>query len=503
MKSNTKRIIFITTLHGIKQSITIESDKLKKWSNKSDYIHILLNINEVTENEENKNNEENEENKNNEENEDMELNLCEIVDIYTLLNIFNYFETGTIHNQPNSKSMLLNGLAYFGIDSIVLNSIKKGLGMIWKLSDIDSELNRDELTLLNNVNSLIYQYNCIFEKESKDVNEKESKDVNEKESISQQLKFIDDILILNTDTYNLLYERLYENVPNIVNKIYEMLNNTNQKIHPEFDLSFIKQEFNKHSYNIFDGIEDCVVTGGMVSKHFTYNSYFIDTDYDVFITTRDSKRALEIIKTLYNRLSAKMKTYIIKTKNTITLYNTKFEIQIITKLHNSIAEVLTHFDLDSCCVGYCNGNLYALPRFIRSLAYSGNIFDPDRQSPSYIHRLKKYMKRGFTIYIPGLRKTDTSYNKDNYLIQKLREKTDRFEKDSDYCDFFVYMKNRNNKEIKEVLEQFHDNNKYMDTYQINDIEDILKPDFKVNWNLKRRESNIDYYQDMYHCEYIL
>jgi hypothetical protein len=186
------------------------------------------------------------------------------------------------------------------------------------------------------------------------------------------------------------------------------------------------------------------------------------------------------------------------------LYNSKYEVQIITKFYNNITEVFTHFDLDSCCVGYSNGKLYALPRFIRSLAYSGNVFDPNKNSPSYIHRLKKYNKRGFNIYIPGLDKNDTDYNKNNSIVKMLREKSDRFEKDSDYCDFFVCMKNRNNKEINEILDYFHNRNKFLDTFQIENIDDIfIENKFNFNWNVTSKLIKNDYYKDMYFSNYII
>ena len=314
-------------------------------------------------------------------------------------------------------------------------------------------------------------------------------------------------ILLNKDTYNTLYEKLYLNFP-IVKKQYQTFN-VQQNIYPEFDLSFIKQEFEKHSNNIFNDIEDCVITGGMVSKHFTYNNYFTDTDYNVFLICNNVKRALEIIKILYDRLNSKFKTYILKTKNTITLYNSKYEVKIFTNLYKNITQVFTQFDLDSCCVGYSNGYLYGLPRFIRSLAYSGNIFDPDNKSSNYIYRLKKYIKRGFTLFVPGLNKNDKDYNKENYIVKQLRVKTDKNEIDSDYSSL-VFMKNKNNKEIVELLDYYHNKNKYLDVYDINDINNIgdigdIYESFNkkiTNYNSINNNKNEDYYKDMYFCNYI-
>jgi hypothetical protein len=468
--NSIKKIKFITKYYEIENSIVIEAQQLHKWRKVSEYIDVILN----SDNDE----------------EILEINLSKIVDMYSLLIIFNFFETEKIHNVDcHQKFSILNGLAYFGIKSHILNSIKKGFGLVWKLTHIDAEIQNTEHQLKTELEII--------------------KKISDQNKQKLHYENMDNNIILNKDTYNVLYENLYNSMTNGSKTgkekcNYETLSNFCQKIHPEFDLSFIKQEFEKLSLNIFKDIPDCVVAGGMISKHFTYNSYFIDTDYDVFLLTNNQKRAFEIVKLLYERMNSKIKTYILKTKNTVTLYNSKYEVQIITKFYNNITEVFTHFDLDSCCVGYSNGKLYALPRFIRSLAYSGNVFDPNKNSPSYIHRLKKYNKRGFNIYIPGLDKNDTDYNKNNSIVKMLREKSDRFEKDSDYCDFFVCMKNRNNKEINEILDYFHNRNKFLDTFQIENIDDIfIENKFNFNWNVTSKLIKNDYYKDMYFSNYII
>ena len=448
------KIVFNTEFHGIPNHIVVEKNKLDKWRQVSEFIDVLM--------------------ASYHNDETLQLYLKDIVDLYSLIMIFNFFDTNKINIlESDYKLKVLNGLAYFGIKPDILNSIKKGFGLVWKLCNVDIKMNNDEKELKNNIKIV--------------------------QNIDD-LNKIDNQLILNKDNYNLLYEKLHENYQ-IVKSQYETIN-TIHNIYPEFDLSFIKKEFERMSNNIFNDLDDCIVTGGMVSKHFTYNTYFIDTDYDVFLFTKSEERAIQIIKTLYNRLSIKMKTHIIKTKNTITLYNNKYEVQIITKFYNSIADIFTNFDLDCCCVGYNKGNLYALPRFIRSLAYSGNIFDPERQSPSYINRLKKYVKRDFSLYIPGLKKNDPDYNKDNFIVRKMRERTDKFEKDSDYCDFFVLMKNRDNEQINKVLENFHKKNKYLDTFEIKNIDDTGSK-VELNWNTEKIIKKEDYYKDMYFSNYVM
>jgi|694.fasta_scaffold102397_2 hypothetical protein len=460
------KIKFNVYYHNLLNSIFIEKNKLDKWRNVSEFIDVLMSTYH--------------------ENEILELDLTNIVDLYSLVTIFYFLDNLKIINvEIQYKHKILNGLAYFGINSNILNSIKKGFGLVWNINNIDLEIKNKEL-----------EYKVKIDKID-----------NIDKNNFQILKNMDIEILLNKDTYNTLYEKLYLNFP-IVKKQYQTFN-VQQNIYPEFDLSFIKQEFEKHSNNIFNDIEDCVITGGMVSKHFTYNNYFTDTDYNVFLICNNVKRALEIIKILYDRLNSKFKTYILKTKNTITLYNSKYEVKIFTNLYKNITQVFTQFDLDSCCVGYSNGYLYGLPRFIRSLAYSGNIFDPDNKSSNYIYRLKKYIKRGFTLFVPGLNKNDKDYNKENYIVKQLRVKTDKNEIDSDYSSL-VFMKNKNNKEIVELLDYYHNKNKYLDVYDINDINNIgdigdIYESFNkkiTNYNSINNNKNEDYYKDMYFCNYI-
>lgn len=469
-KKRINKIVFNSYYHGVSNFIVVEKNKLDIWRKKSEFIDVLMSSYN--------------------DDETLQLYLNDIVDLYSLIIIFNFFDTNKISSDIESeyKTKILNGLAYFGINSEILNSIKKGFGLVWKLYDIDNEINEKEKELKNKINEI--DKHIFYENFN-------TEDISKLYKLNEYKKLDEDIL-LNKNTYNLLYEKLHENF-SINKKQYEHINNTINNICPEFDLNFIKSEFEKLSNNIFNDLDDCVVTGEMLIKHFTYNSYFIDSSYNVYLFTKYETRALEIIKILYDRLNSKIKTYIIKTKNTITLYNKNFELKIITKLYNSITDIFTNFDLDCCCVGYSKGNLYALPRFIRSLAYSGNIFDPEKQSSNYIHRLKKYIKKNFSLFIPGMKKNDIDYNKNNYIIRKLREKTDVFEKDS---DFFVLIKNRDNKELHEILDHFHNKNKYLDVFEIQNINYLHNYLSNINWIVEKNIEKIDMYYDMYSSDYI-
>lgn len=449
-----KNIKFKVLYGGIQNEITIGEEKLKKWRNISEYIDTLMNLYH--------------------ESDTIEININHLIDLYGLLIVFEFFDTEKIMNIESciQKQKIFLCLSYFGIDSDILESVRKGYGLVWKLSDIDSDVKKQENELKEKINT----FNSEIDKD----------------------------ILLNTITYNDKYNFFRKNLQ-IVSKLYGTLT-FSQNIIPEFDIEFIKNKFEKMSNHLFDDIKECVVTGGMVSKLFTCTEYLSNINYDIFLITKDKNTALLVIKQIYERLNNIMKTYILKTKNTITFYNTKFEIQIVTKLYGSISEVFTDFDLDSCCVGYSNGNIYGFPRFIRSLAYSGNILDPERQSATYISRLKKYVKRGFTLYIPGLKRTDPYYNIDNYICKKLKEKIDCYNQ-SDYIDMIVYIKNRNYNEITETLEKYHKKGTFFDIFEIKDINHLMSSDYesiiKINWtDFIDNTCYQDFYKNMYFSKYI-
>ena len=240
-KKRINKIVFNTHYHGVSNFIVVEKNKLDNWRKISEYIDVLISSYH--------------------DDETLHLHLNDIVDLYSLIMIFNFFDTNKIIViEQEYKIKVLNGLAYFGIDPEILNSIKKGFGLVWKLCDFDTEINENEKQLKNRINDI----------NTGDLLKDEIVKLNE-------YKKIDENILLNKDTYNLLYENYHENFPNI-KKQYEPIN-TIKNIYPEFDLDFIKKEFERLSNNIFNDLDDCIVTGGMVSKHFTYNSYFVDNDY--------------------------------------------------------------------------------------------------------------------------------------------------------------------------------------------------------------------------------
>jgi len=174
-------------------------------------------------------------------------------------------------------------------------------------------------------------------------------------------------------------------------------------------------------YQLLNGFtyDNFVVAGGFIYHHDTYTQTTNNTtDLDLFITTKDYKKAIIAIRNIYKTVVAVNKMIPHQTRKVLISINQNalnflitvsinsirtytVNIQVILRLYNSIAQVISGFDIDSCCIAY-NGIFYTMPRFIRSQIYNYNIVDPERQSTTYSQRLTKYVQRGVDIAMPGL-----------------------------------------------------------------------------------------------------
>ena len=128
-------------------------------------------------------------------------------------------------------------------------------------------------------------------------------------------------------------------------------------------------------------------------------------DIDIFLITKNSEEATNKVHELLNHFKTKSKDCMfLRTPYFISVWDpeSQVEVQIILRLYNSIAQVISGFDLDSCALAFDGEKLYCMPRFIRAVQFGYNLVDPERQSPSYAARLKKYARRGFKVAIPGL-----------------------------------------------------------------------------------------------------
>jgi len=159
-----------------------------------------------------------------------------------------------------------------------------------------------------------------------------------------------------------------------------------------------------------------VIAGGSVFNAMTGNKCYIKKNYqdlDLFLITRDQEEAVNEIKRFAQAYQKICKGFmIIGTGLSITfVHNPNIfihksseyapTIQIVLRLYHNITQVISGFDLDSCCVAYDGNQIYAMPRFFRSLKRGYNLVDPERQSKNYSQRLIKYLDRGVGIALPG------------------------------------------------------------------------------------------------------
>ena len=149
-----------------------------------------------------------------------------------------------------------------------------------------------------------------------------------------------------------------------------------------------------------------VLAGGRIARTIA-SEKSIYADYDLFITTVNEELARTAIRNVYDTLVKHNHVQIWRSDKTITFYCTDgkhdmFEVQIIMKLHNSIVEVLSAFDLDSSAVAWDGNKLYCLPRFMRAYSLGYNLICPSRNSYNYGPRLRKYMGMGFRVAVVGI-----------------------------------------------------------------------------------------------------
>jgi hypothetical protein len=128
-------------------------------------------------------------------------------------------------------------------------------------------------------------------------------------------------------------------------------------------------------------------------------------DFDFFLVTKDQETADRDIQRLIDHTlplyGETVPPVIVRTEYSVTLATSHFKIQIILRLYNSMAQILSGFDLDSSAIGFDGQHVYCMPRFVRMLQRGYNLADPDRQSTTYIYRLFKYLLRGVCIATPG------------------------------------------------------------------------------------------------------
>lgn len=206
------------------------------------------------------------------------------------------------------------------------------------------------------------------------------------------------------------YEKL-----NILDKIYVNVNDNVLSQSKPIDI-IPREKFNKRFTDFTFGFlsylnwENVCLAGGCASNILNSSCRSSDNnDIDLFVFGLFGddyiKKLSLIISEITDLLKKRHLTYQIYKNNYVVtiLINMKIssvKIQIIKREYYSMYQVLAGFDVDSSCVLINNHNIYLSERGMNAFLSGYNVVDLERRSPSYEHRLYKYVQRGFGIYIP-------------------------------------------------------------------------------------------------------
>jgi len=206
---------------------------------------------------------------------------------------------------------------------------------------------------------------------------------------------------------------------------YQSLNNTItfEEIKRQYDIVYPSNKYQlivKLFKIVFGDLSQYMcLAGGFALSMYIYQNYGYTInfgDIDIFIHSCDEFIANQIIQRL-NVFTGKCELY--ENGNVVSSYiNDKKDgmlyfvnenndrqkhltIQIIRRLYTCPQQVITGFDIDSCCIlTTLDGQIYTTERGYNSIERGYNVINFYKYSPSYISRLLKYNKRGFGIWIP-------------------------------------------------------------------------------------------------------
>jgi len=119
-------------------------------------------------------------------------------------------------------------------------------------------------------------------------------------------------------------------------------------------------------------------------------------DIDVFFTSKDALQDL-VYSNGSHMWSVNIYEHVVQVNARQSAFSDILTPQCITRLYKAPTEILHGFDLDCCGILWDGKDLWATERAMYSMANKINWVDPERASPSYAHRLGKYMTRGYEI----------------------------------------------------------------------------------------------------------
>lgn len=130
-------------------------------------------------------------------------------------------------------------------------------------------------------------------------------------------------------------------------------------------------------------------------------------DYDIFFCCDSYAEAEIILGDCITRImfTRRIDSYDVSLGVVTVHLDDRMTIQFIRRLYEKPSDILLGFDLWACQHGW-NPELgyFTLPTGAFSLAFGGCPVDTSRRSKSFDHRLEKYYKKEFRIFLPGVDK---------------------------------------------------------------------------------------------------
>lgn len=237
-------------------------------------------------------------------------------------------------------------------------------------------------------------------------------------------------------------------------------NDINKSI-DRFDLKIFKKYFVENYENIvlslLTEIKNVALAGGAVLNPIYYNIGKCPKDYDLYIYGLETEleiqnKVQEIQDYISENKDYKLEEISYK-KGVVSFiiykngnyYNDKIEIQVMTFRYNNKSEIIHSFDMGPSCFLFDGINTYCTVLGAYSLIYNIIIADPKAITQSYAYRIRKYMRKGFELFMPLLD------NKKFLTSISLNKKIDMYGFTfiiNDASDNFLSLYERNHNQIK-------------------------------------------------------
>lgn len=144
-------------------------------------------------------------------------------------------------------------------------------------------------------------------------------------------------------------------------------------------------------------------------REWYHNIAYPSSDIDLFIYGLSDRECTKKLYELYESITKMIpkNCKCIRSSRAITIVSEYpyRHVQLILKNHQSPAEILLQFDVDSCMFLYDGNKVWCTPRAHYAITRFVNTIDLSKRSNSYEFRLNKYSKRGYAVHIPNLDKS--------------------------------------------------------------------------------------------------